>query len=164
MRWFGGTFIERRARAADKVNFEVQQVNRQSTLTNIKRGPHMRIHAYIIGTAVTVASLFCGAVPAFAHAQLRSVTPAAGSTVQTTPAEVVLNFSESLEPAFSSLAVHDGAGKRVDKADSHLDQNDKTTMRVSLPPLGKGTYTVEWRAVSSDTHRVNGKFTFRVSP
>ena len=35
-------------------------------------------------------------------------------------------------------------------------------MRVSLPPLEPGTYTVDWRAVSTDTHRVNGSLTFRV--
>jgi methionine-rich copper-binding protein CopC len=99
---------------------------------------------------------------AFAHAQLRSAAPAAGSTLATSPAEVVVNFSETLEPAFSSLAVRDSGGKRVDKADSHVDQGDKTTMRVSLPPLAQGAYTVEWRAVTADTHRVGGTFMFRV--
>jgi copper resistance protein C len=35
-------------------------------------------------------------------------------------------------------------------------------VRVSLPPLEPGVYTVEWRVMSSDTHKVNGTFTFRV--
>jgi methionine-rich copper-binding protein CopC len=111
--------------------------------------------------AVFLVALSAGA-PAFAHAQLRSATPAAGGSVQTAPAEVVVNFSESLEGAFSTLVVRDAAGKRVDKADPHVDADNKTTMRVSLPPLEPGTYTVDWRAVSTDTHRVNGSFTFRI--
>ena len=115
-----------------------------------------------IAAALGAALALYGAAPAFAHAQLRSATPAAGSSVQTAPAEVVVNFSESLEVAFSSLIVRDAAGKRVDKADSHVDGDNKTTMRVSLPTLQPGVYTVDWRAVSADTHRVNGSFTFRV--
>jgi methionine-rich copper-binding protein CopC len=103
-----------------------------------------------------------GDASALAHAQFRSATPAAGSRAQTAPAEVVVNFSESLEGAFSTLVVRDAAGKRVDKADSHVEGDNKTTMRVSLPPLEPGTYTVDWRAVSTDTHPVNGSFTFRV--
>jgi methionine-rich copper-binding protein CopC len=116
-----------------------------------------------ITCGVAVAALLLGGIgAALAHAQLRSTAPAAGSAVATAPAEVVVNFSESLEPAFSSLVVRDGAGKRVDKSDSHLDPSSSTTMRVSLPPLGQGVYTVSWRAVTADTHRVDGTFTFRV--
>jgi methionine-rich copper-binding protein CopC len=111
---------------------------------------------------MVVALALWGDALARAHAQLRSSSPAVGSRVQTAPAEVVVNFSDSLEGAFSTLIVRDAAGKRIDKADSHIDQSDKTTMRVSLPPLEPGTYTVDWRAVSTDTHRVNGSFTFRV--
>lgn len=117
---------------------------------------------HYLGAAMVVALALWGDAPALAHAQLRSASPAAGSRVQTAPAEVVVNFSESLEGAFSTLIVRDATGKRIDKADSHVDRDDKTTMRVSLPPLEPGTYTVDWRAVSTDTHRVNGSFTFRV--
>ncbi len=41
-------------------------------------------------------------------------------------------------------------------------QADRTVVRVSVPPLDPGVYTVEWRAMSSDTHKINGNFTFRV--
>ena len=117
---------------------------------------------YCIGAAVAAALFLSAGAPAFAHAQLRSATPASGGTVTTAPAEVVVNFSETLEPAFSSLVVNDANGKRIDKADSRVDQSNKATMRVSLPPLGPGAYVVHWRAVTADTHRVDGTFTFRV--
>jgi len=31
-----------------------------------------------------------------------------------------------------------------------------------VPSLEPGVYTVEWRVMSADTHKVNGNFTFRV--
>jgi methionine-rich copper-binding protein CopC len=34
--------------------------------------------------------------------------------------------------------------------------------RVSLKPLGAGIYKVDWRAVSTDTHKTQGNFTFSV--
>lgn len=117
---------------------------------------------YCIASAAALAALFFGSMPAFAHAQLRSATPAAGGSVAKAPAEVVVNFSEPVESAFSSIVVRDAVGKRVDKADAHLDKGDRTTMRVSLPPLGQGIYIVQWRALTADTHRTDGAFIFRV--
>lgn len=117
----------------------------------------MSIRCRVIG-----ALLLSDAVPALAHAQLRSATPAAGGGVTTAPTEVVLNFSEPLESALSSVVVRDAVGKRVDKADSRVDQGNKTVMRVSLPQLRQGIYIVQWRALTADTHRTDGAFIFRV--
>ena len=41
----------------------------------------------------------------------------------------------------------------------HVNDN---TMRVDLKPLNAGIFKVNWRAVSSDTHKTEGSFTFRV--
>jgi methionine-rich copper-binding protein CopC len=122
----------------------------------------MGIHRNISGSAVTLLLLLSGASPAQAHAQLRASTPAAGGTVATAPTEVLVNFNEPLESSFSTVVVRDAVGKRIDKADAHLDKGDRTTMRVSLPPLAQGIYIVEWRALTTDTHRTEGAFIFRV--
>lgn len=122
----------------------------------------MKIGRHIGRLGPTVLILLAAHVSASAHAELRRATPAAGGAVATAPAEVVLNFSETLEGAFSSVAVRDAAGKRVDKADAHVDPADPTVMRVSLQPLIKGTYVVVWRALTADTHRTKGTFSFRV--
>lgn len=105
---------------------------------------------------------FAAADAALAHATLIRATPAAGSAVAASPAEVTLRFNERLEPAFSSVIVRDADGKQVDKGDTHLDKADRAVIRTSLPPLSPGVYTVEWRATSADTHKVNGNFTFKV--
>jgi methionine-rich copper-binding protein CopC len=116
-------------------------------------------HALIIA-ASTALSLWTSAV--FAHAHLVRATPAEGGAVREAPAEVTLKFNERLEPAFSSAIIRDADGKQIDKADAHVDKADRTVVRVSLPPLQPGVYTVEWRVMSADTHKVNGSFTFRV--
>jgi methionine-rich copper-binding protein CopC len=118
-------------------------------------------HAIII-TATSAALSLSGVAAAFAHAHLVRATPAEGGTVKSAPNEVTLKFNEKLEPAFSSAVIRDSAGKQVDRADAHVDTVDRTVVRVSLPPLDPGIYTVEWRAMSSDTHKINGNFKFRV--
>jgi methionine-rich copper-binding protein CopC len=122
----------------------------------------MQIYRRIVGAAISAVLFLSGAAPAFAHAELRRATPAVGGTVPTAPAEVLVNFSEPLEAAFSFIVVRDSAGKRVDKADTRVDPTDRTTMRVSLQPLTDGIYIVVWRALTADTHRTEGAFMFRV--
>ena len=115
-----------------------------------------------ISAVASLALLLSGVTAAFAHGELKRAVPPAGGTVATAPSEVMVYFSEPLEPAFSTVAVRDSAGKQVDKADAHIDKDDRTIMRVSLPPLPRGTYTVIWRVVTVDTHRTEGTFKFKV--
>jgi methionine-rich copper-binding protein CopC len=116
----------------------------------------------IIVLAASAVLALSATTVAFAHAHLVRATPAAGGTVQAAPAEVVLRFSEKLEPKFSSVVVRDSAGKQVDKGDAAVDKADRMVIRVLLPPLEPGVYKVEWKAVSADTHKINGDFTFKV--
>jgi hypothetical protein len=98
-----------------------------------------------------------------AHAFLKNAEPSVGSTVQSSPGEVRIRFTENVEPTFSSIQVFDASGKEVDKRDVHSDRSDRALLHVSLPRLGAGVYKVVWRVVSVDTHVTNGNFTFRVS-
>ena len=97
-----------------------------------------------------------------AHAFLKDANPRVGSTIQTSPSEVRIRFTENIEPTVSSIQVFDASGKEVDKRDLHLDRSDHALLHVSLPLLGAGIYKVVWRVVSVDTHVTNGNFTFRV--
>ena len=111
--------------------------------------------------AALALMLAAGIGPALAHAHLRSSVPAADSTV-TAPAEVAITYSEGVEPRFSVIEVKDPAGKRVDKQDPHTAPSDNKVLRVGLPQLAPGTYTVEWHATAVDTHKTDGSFTFTV--
>jgi methionine-rich copper-binding protein CopC len=112
-------------------------------------------------TAVAVTLLaFVGVAPAFGHAHLSKSIPAAGATVNA-PNEIVLAFTEPLEPAFSTIELHDRAGKMVKTGKVEVKDD---VMRLPLKPLAAGQYTVNWQALSVDTHKTNGKFTFTVKP
>jgi methionine-rich copper-binding protein CopC len=106
--------------------------------------------------------LVVGSARLEAHAFLKNADPGVGSTVQTSPVEVRIRFTENIEPAVSSIQVLDASGKEVDKRDLHLDSSDHALLRVSLPRLETGIYKVVWRVVSVDTHVTSGNFTFRV--
>jgi len=110
--------------------------------------------------AVALASLTARSGPALAHAALHHASPEAGSTVSEAPHEVSLMFTDALEPAFSSVDITDANGARVDEGKAQVTGE---TMRVGLKALAPGSYRVHWRAVSVDTHRSEGNFTFNVS-
>ena len=99
---------------------------------------------------------------ALGHSRLQRAEPPVESTLKRPPTEVKLYFSERLEPAYSTVRVEDGQGARVDHDDSHVDRSSPLLMRVTLPPLASGTYTVIWRVLSVDWHITEGRFTFRV--
>ena len=98
-------------------------------------------------------------VAAHAHAFLDHASPLVGSTVASAPREVSLTFTQNLEAAFSSVQVTDGNGARVDQGKPQVSGN---TMRVGLKSLSAGTYRVRWHALSVDTHKTEGSFTFSV--
>jgi methionine-rich copper-binding protein CopC len=94
-----------------------------------------------------------------AHAFLDHAEPRVGSTVPTAPRELVLSYTQNLEPAFSSVEVSDANGARVDLGKPEIGAS---TMRVGLKPLAPGTYRVRWQVLSVDTHTTEGSFTFHV--
>jgi copper resistance protein C len=53
----------------------------------------------------------------------------------------------------------DASGTEVSQGKAQVNDN---TLRISLKPLNAGIYKVNWRAVSTDTHRIEGSFTFGV--
>jgi copper resistance protein C len=97
-----------------------------------------------------------------AHAFLQQAEPGVGSTLQASPSEVKIRFTEKIEPAFSKIQVFAESGKEVDKGDVHLNRSDPALLIVSLPKLGTGTYKVAWRVISIDTHVTEGNFSFHV--
>jgi methionine-rich copper-binding protein CopC len=103
--------------------------------------------------------LLLAAGEASAHAFLDHAEPRVGNTVATAPREVTLWFTQKLEPAFSTITVTNSAGQRVDSGKTRVSGNQ---MSVSLRFGGAGTYRVNWRVLSVDTHRTDGNFTFRV--
>lgn len=110
---------------------------------------------------MTFALFLAGTGSALAHAHLDHAAPRVGSTVSQPPKEVVLWFTEKLEPAFSSIEVRDAKGAVVSAGKATVI-GDRTQLRVPLKSLSQGSYKVIWRVLSVDTHRTEGDFTFSV--
>jgi methionine-rich copper-binding protein CopC len=115
----------------------------------------------MISRFLASAAIACSAAPAFGHAFLNHADPGAGATLKVAPARLVLVFSERLEGAFSGVAVVDGAGRSVEAAPAVTRGN---SIVVALRPLAAGKYRVMWHAVSVDTHRTEGAYSFAVKP
>ena len=109
----------------------------------------------------SIAFLFAASGPVFAHAHLDRASPAVGSTVTPAPKEVVLWFTNQLEPAFSNIEVRDEKGGSVQAGKAVAD---RARMSVPLKALPAGSYKVMWHVLSVDTHRTQGDFSFRVGP
>ncbi len=111
---------------------------------------------------VATLAMLAMAPAARAHAFLDHAEPRVGSSLARPPAQVMLWFNEELDTSASRLRVLDARGKTVDRGDPSAQPGDRTTLRVALPPLAPGKYTVKWRAVSRDAHATEGDFTFEV--
>lgn len=123
----------------------------------------MTVRRALVALAVLIGGL--GALSAgtvFAHAELISSNPANQSILPATPPEIVLRFSEGVEPVGDSIRVVDAAGDPV--ALGPIDQSlGNDTLRAPVPgTIDDGTYVVGWQAISADSHRIRGAFTFSV--
>ena len=117
-----------------------------------------------MGRLVVLAALLALASVATAHGVLERSEPRSGSVLKSAPAQVRLRFTGAIEPAYSRVRVTDERGTPVDLGDSAVDPETRRQLRVSLPVLPAGRYTVAWRVLSVDSHVTEGVFTFRVAP
>ena len=108
-----------------------------------------------------VLTLFVASVPAaFAHTHPTTMMPAADATVSA-PEMVMIHFTGAVEPKFSAITVTDATGHVVNK-DASVVASDAKMISVALPKLPAGVYTVNWVAVSVDSHRSQGGYKFTV--
>jgi methionine-rich copper-binding protein CopC len=115
-----------------------------------------------IGT-LAVLAISLVASSADAHPKLNSVSPAADISSEVSPTEIRLNFSEAVIAKFSGVEIKNESGKTIPTGIPETDPKDRKQLVVPLPaPLTAGHYTVSWHAVSEDTHRVKGEYSFGV--
>ena len=100
--------------------------------------------------------------PAYAHTKLVSASPAAGSTVENWPTQIILEFDEELQnlgpEKANFLVVNNAVGDQVSETDEVIDGNK---LIVTLSPNEvKGPVLVFYHVVSTDGHPVEGEFKF----
>ena len=87
-------------------------------------------------------SLLGAAVTAQAHAILDRASPLVGSSIRAAPREVILWFSQNLEPAFSRIEVRNAGGARVESGKAQVNRTNRNQLRVPLRSLPPGLYKV----------------------
>lgn len=107
--------------------------------------------------AFIVASVLGGPSSAFAHAYLeRSIPPANAATAQS-PTQVVLRFTEPVDPSFSSVQITSAAGTAIPV--QTMASADGRVLTAAVEALPEGVYTIRWRVLSAiDGHPSSGFF------
>ncbi|MGQ0443907.1 MAG: copper resistance CopC family protein [Beijerinckiaceae bacterium] len=108
----------------------------------------------------TLLASLAGAGGAQAHAWLDHAEPRVGNTVSP-PSAVTLWFTQNIEQAFTTMEVLNTAGAHVSVGSPRIDSAN-SLMQIGLKPLPPGVYRVRWRALSVDSHKTEGSFTFEV--
>ena len=124
-----------------------------------------RFRAAAVVAAVLVA-LLASPVAVLAHAELETVDPADGATVTVAPTEIVMTFSEALDPAKSSIVVALIGGDEV-ASGGVVDPAEPTRMTLAIPELTAGEYELRWTsasAVDGDLDRGTTMFTYAPPP
>jgi len=112
--------------------------------------------------AATMAAAVLASPFAAAHANLKESSPEAGAQLQAAPKEIALTFNEKIEEAFSTVTVADATGKPAATAKAVVDAANPAIVRLALPSLPAGAYTVSWAVAGHDGHRRKGSFVFTV--
>jgi len=119
----------------------------------------------VVVAALAGLWLFLLTPAAGAHALLVSSSPAANGSLPRSPGQLVLTFSEAVDPKLSFVNVMDSSGHAVagaSKAQGVAGKGSQLRVTVSSP-LASGVYTVTWQTVSSvDGHVATGSFPFGV--
>ncbi|MGB0113776.1 MAG: copper resistance protein CopC [Ilumatobacteraceae bacterium] len=99
---------------------------------------------------------------ALAHAELVASSPVNQDVLENSPTQIRLEFTESVDPIDPGIRLVDGEGNDIEIGD--VDQSlGAATMRAAIDrELDEGSYVVAWQAISADSHRVRGAFTFSV--
>jgi copper transport protein len=128
-------------------------------------GGSPRRRAVVLATALLLFLVLpvLAAGPASAHATLQESVPADGAIVSTQPAQVLLKFDESVEVALGGITVLAADGSSVTAGKVHHVAGPGSQVAIGLrTDLPDGSYLVNWRVQSADSHVIEGALTFSV--
>ena len=112
----------------------------------------------LIGVVAAAFVVLLGGAAAEAHSKKKSSVPSDGASLAAPPNMIMLNFDAPTMVTLFRLT--DIVGTAVDVEGGSMDP--ATEYIVAPAALSPGTYSVEWRGLSSDGHPVEGRFSFTV--
>ncbi|ALV46628.1 hypothetical protein MB46_15145 [Arthrobacter alpinus] len=133
--------------------------NRQPIETNMT--PQKLVRRVFAALLAMTLLLLGSSTAALAHDAITGTTPADGSTVETVPDKIEITMSNTPAVIGSQVLVLDSAG--TDWATGSVDVLDTVATQNVRPGAPAGKFTVKWRLVSSDSHPVEGEFSFTAS-
>jgi copper transport protein len=106
--------------------------------------------------AVALLGAFAAVAPAAgAHARLVGSDPADGSALARAPGNVRLQFNEGISASFRRVVLLDGQGRAV--AGTRVTRGrDAREIVIGVPPLGRGTYQLDWEVLAQQDGHVSG--------
>jgi copper transport protein len=122
------------------------------------------LRAVLLVAVLALAGVGVLASPASAHALLERSYPAAGASLPQAPHTMLLYFTEAPEPSLSTVSLLNSSGQAVPGVGKPAPApGNAQELRVPLPRLADGVYTVSWRTVSKvDGHVTGGSFAFGI--
>ena len=120
----------------------------------------------ICATTLAVLLSLANGVAAIAHTELQSSEPAAGSSLEIQPDEIVLNFGDKilvLDGAEDSNQILVSNSKKSAVQQGTAVVNGRQISVKLKSNLKSGTYTVAYRVVSVDGHPIEGAFKFELN-
>jgi copper transport protein len=122
------------------------------------------LRAVLLVAVLALAGVGVLASPASAHALLERSFPASGASLPRAPHTMLLYFTEAPEPGLSTVSLLNSSGQAVSGVGKPTPAPGNTQeLRVTLPRLADGVYTVSWRTVSKvDGHVTGGSFAFGI--
>lgn len=119
--------------------------------------------------ALIAIALFTSGTAAQAHTKLVASTPAANASV-VKPTTISMSFNEKVVPTFSGADVvmtampgmADHKPMKLSGLKPSWSADGKTLTLTAGRAFPIGTYQVAWHAAGTDTHRMQGSFTFSV--
>lgn len=114
----------------------------------------------VLVAVIAASASFVTAIPAHAHDQVVSASPAEGESLEVAPTEVRIEYTDDLLAQGFILNVTDGDGVDVTDGDAALD--GRVVTRALSADLPRGQYTVVWRVVSADGHPISDSYRFAI--
>jgi methionine-rich copper-binding protein CopC len=108
-------------------------------------------------SVAAAAALITGS--ASAHAHLQKATPADGSTLTASPPALELTFTQAAQLTALWIQKNQDPKEPI----KGLPTTPDTTVRVALPALTPGAYTVTWLVLAADGHVMPGALHFTIS-
>ncbi|AUD25339.1 copper resistance CopC/CopD family protein [Bacillus cereus group sp. BC251] len=97
----------------------------------------------------------------FAHTSVVGTTPKEGEVLTVQPEQIILEFSEPVTGNVVNIELLDQSAKRVQVSKVEM-LDEPTKIKVKIPNLNNGTYTVRWSMISADGHPSEGGYTFSI--